>query len=560
MFVEYSAPEKDSQDFKNREIIARMVNDHFALYRDSYKYFNEQLFNPQVDDDIAELIGKDNSSLRLIKEIDNLEKFEGRDEGWQMFKDRFWEFSMFYHMNYKTFRKGKVQVGKNKVKLRKALISFYTEGHRIHFINRDLFQRTRYYPVIEDVNDETQKEKIVKKIDEILSRVNDNSLTKKNNIKLVISVNYADFFLCSTSESWSSCLSLQTDYEYAYWTGLPGLIGDKSRVLIYITDGKQKEFHGIKVDSMMCRTWGILCDDGKIHLLNWYPQEMLKAKELNEIFDKKLFSSEADFTSKRPVYPLWNDDGNSVFIYQDYTCFTPEGYIANGASGHGYFQNFSFGVPYFGDLYDIPESFESLMQRGENIEDYVYEGSEICCDCGDIIQYEEDVEWGPDNRPYCSSCFDENYYNCECGNTAHRDDLVEDYGTGEYYCPQCADELVLSEHNQELYHKERCYEFKNEDGTDAFIFKGEVDGNDEYTILPNGMACYTEDTIELEDGTITFYLYAVEDGKAVICKYSEKTVLKSEATYLPEVGGWVSNDELEAYRDSIQLKLKLGIA
>jgi hypothetical protein len=76
-------------------------------------------------------------------------------------------------------------------------------------------------------------------------------------LQLVISLNYADWFMASTGDSWSSCISLYSTYDECYWTGLPTLIGDKSRAMVYITekDGEKKNFAGIKVDKFLARTW-----------------------------------------------------------------------------------------------------------------------------------------------------------------------------------------------------------------------------------------------------------------------------------------------------------------
>ena len=77
----------------------------------------------------------------------------------------------------------------------------------------------------------------------------------KSGVQLVLSLNFADWFLASTAEKWTSCISLESDYEEAFWSGLPGLIGDKNRALLYITDGKQKDYYGIKVDRIIARSW-----------------------------------------------------------------------------------------------------------------------------------------------------------------------------------------------------------------------------------------------------------------------------------------------------------------
>lgn len=76
-------------------------------------------------------------------------------------------------------------------------------------------------------------------------------------LELVFTLNYADWFMASTGDSWTSCISLYSTYDECFWTGLPTLIGDKSRAMVYITEknGPKKEFYGIKVDKFHVRTW-----------------------------------------------------------------------------------------------------------------------------------------------------------------------------------------------------------------------------------------------------------------------------------------------------------------
>ena len=77
-------------------------------------------------------------------------------------------------------------------------------------------------------------------------------------LQIVLSLNFADWFLCSTAESWTSCLDLKSSHQSAFWASLPGLIIDKNRALVYITDGTKKEFCGITTDKFITRSWILL--------------------------------------------------------------------------------------------------------------------------------------------------------------------------------------------------------------------------------------------------------------------------------------------------------------
>lgn len=562
--LRYNAPEESSQDFQNRKIVDKMVREHFSLNSESYDYFKNQIFTPEVDEGIAEIIG-DSTSLRFEKSLDNLERFEGHDEGWQIFRSKFYSFVDRYRVTYKIFRSGKVEIKKNKLKLRKALLKFYLGHDNLAIINRDLFDAPHWNLIITKI--EGNEEIITKQIDSVLSRVNDNSITKKNNIKAVISANFADWFLCSTGESWSSCLSLTTDYEYAYWTGLPGLIGDKNRVMVYITNGKKKNFHGIEVDSMITRCWGILGEDGKINILTWYPNTMIPTKELNNIFGKDIFANEKetednDWVSKHPIRPLWNSEGKSRFIYQDYSTFTNKGYIKNSDSGHCYFRYNELGETRYGDMYDIPETFENLMEMGHTIDNYEYDNY-VCCDCGERIN-DDEVYNAPNGDVMCSYCFNESYFYCvSCNRTEHFDDGVTNESTGEIYCHYCADNhLVMSQHDDYYYEREDCYEIVDSHGyITGHILKREVrEGYADYIVLNDDRVCNPEDSIELNNGSVKLKVAALRDGDAVECKYTDEVILKEDATYLEDEGAWIDTEYLKKYQDSLQFKLKLGIA
>ena len=91
---------------------------------------------------------------------------------------------------------------------------------------------------------------IIKELSEFIGK---HKIPSNRELELVISLNPVDWFLCSTREKWSSCLNLEGGY--MFWPGLPTLIGDKNRALVYITDGRKKEFLGMEVDKFLTRSW-----------------------------------------------------------------------------------------------------------------------------------------------------------------------------------------------------------------------------------------------------------------------------------------------------------------
>lgn len=100
-----------------------------------------------------------------------------------------------------------------------------------------------------------------KKLLDVLIRIESEIIGKykkpnKKTIELVISLNPVDWLLCSTAESWGSCLNLESNY--MFYLGLPSLIGDKNRALVYLTDGTKKKYRKMEVDHFMSRSWTAL--------------------------------------------------------------------------------------------------------------------------------------------------------------------------------------------------------------------------------------------------------------------------------------------------------------
>lgn len=110
-------------------------------------------------------------------------------------------------------------------------------------------------------NEEEMKEFLNKVNDLVTDLIGEYKKPKAKSLELVVSLNPIDWFLCSTGEKWSSCMSLEGGY--LFWVGLPLLVGDKNRALIYITDGTKKEYQGMVVDRFLSRSWGMLLREKK---------------------------------------------------------------------------------------------------------------------------------------------------------------------------------------------------------------------------------------------------------------------------------------------------------
>jgi hypothetical protein len=134
--------------------------------------------------------------------------------------------------------------------------------------------------------------------------------------------------MCSTAEEWSSCLGLQNTCPACYWTGLPGIIGDKNRAMVYVTDGTKKNYRGIIVDKMITRSWIITMRNDKksptnIVFINSYPGIVNLREIASSAMNIKLYDNDEDGGQRSTYYfdmlyhNYSNDRKVNCNIYQD---------------------------------------------------------------------------------------------------------------------------------------------------------------------------------------------------------------------------------------------------
>ena len=343
---------------RNKEIISDIVGKAFSLRKDSLEKFNDLLQNREIAPEF-DFVDKDN--LRFVKEVEVAN--EGIDKSFNIFNGFFGCFGI----DYKSFIDNHVIDGKNKVKIQKFIFNkLSTEPDNFmdffnRFIRSDLYSSSFCNIIIGDklytetgehknpienidfeiirgikyskdepdkvcfkfrkketettiINLITPKEKMFDYINKDVLR---NIITKiyekigeskapTRKLYLVISLNFTDWLLCSTSEEWGSCLNLESNYDCAYWKGLPGLIEDKNRCMIYLTDGTKKNYHGIETYHIIARTWALLIkttkdDKARLNLVRSYPNsfnfldimknlnviDLISRKEIDEILENK---------------------------------------------------------------------------------------------------------------------------------------------------------------------------------------------------------------------------------------------------------------------------------
>lgn len=421
----------------NFEVIDGLVKEYFSLDYDSYKRFHELIMNPEkraeyIVPKLKKYLGEDQ---RAHFPIDKKLK-QSLDNGWCLFTDVFYKVTDEFNITYEDYMSNKLKVDKQEVKLFKFVKKWYMEQEEVI---RD--------EVVDKYSDFTNQgwrshdefERVFKEASEKIgvSKIPDKDLF------VTISFNFADWFMVSTSESWSSCLNLQSDYEACYWTGLPGLIIDPNRVLIYITDGKSKSYRGITVKRFINRTWGLFGDSEEVNNtivpVRYYPQKFLDGEDFLNLFPFSVAQRELkhheSFIAKRPFDKIFrNDYGESVYIYQDYTHFKFNNdnklFMETGESAYHKLTD----CDTFDEdtRYDYTEGLDGLIDAQCSISNYEDTGV-YCHECGERHR-EDDMFYGADDNLYCESCYGEMFINCYgCGESMWMDDAHRG-PDGDYYC------------------------------------------------------------------------------------------------------------------------------
>jgi len=465
------------QDKENNEKIKSLVKNYFGLEKDSMDYFNRQIDNPLIDDVYFEAFNKAGSSKIEFDLPANIQ--ETLDYGWQnVIKIYFEQFIYETGATYENFKSNKLEINKNVFKFKKAIVKFYTdkvfeaiesayaeisekENNGIKYNTEDIsyIVRTQVHNKInanfvrhivneavqyickklegQDLEVEASRRDIVTILENsinILWQDASNQKISSDSLKIVLTFSFADWFLCSTGESWGSCLSLAGN-SANYWYGLPGLIGDKNRIMIYITRGDEKDYRGIKTHHYLYRTWALLDNESRVNIVRWFPKEEIHNNALYDFlqektglrFNKVSMSHNEDFYSKHEVELIWTQDGYSLFPYQDYTDWT-EGdktHIISGDSGMLYKEKFSSNRYVLSDevyTYNAFSSLGDLIDKGVNICEARDEPVSYCSHCDERIEGEEYIT--PNGDVVCETCYHENYFHCEECNDVHHIDYA----------------------------------------------------------------------------------------------------------------------------------------
>ncbi len=431
-------------DLSNRKQIFELVSEHLGYDNSSLKRFEKQLFEPEFDEVFEELL-EDATDNRKRWAVDE-NYLQMLDRGWEFFQSYFSSFCEQYSISYHNYRGNFTIINKDRIKLRKALIDFYTANNGKNF-------------AIQFSTATGNKDYIVEIIDNHLNDINNRKLPK-NGIEVVLSLNFADWFACSSGESWSSCLRLGGNY--SYWAGLPGLIIDKNVAMLYITNRDKKSIFDIKdLDKIVSRSWILLDKKDNFGIVRWFPSNYLDIDRINRItkIHNKFYtiSGSFGFISKYKVNLLQHTNGASSYIYMDATYFDNNFNHLEGSCGFVYYKD---GECFEEDLFSLEGGLAGLIRRGTTIVEEGIVPKFQCYQCGDrvheaVVRYFED-------RGMCENCYDESVSYCDyCGDDHWNDDTQHIESVNETVCADCINEhFFRCNECKEYYYNDKLRSFE----------------------------------------------------------------------------------------------------
>jgi hypothetical protein len=445
-------------DINNLGIISKLVEKHFSLEESSLETFKKNLYERDIDPIYKNLLGE---NLRFYAPFD-INIVENLDESWRIFQN----FTLFVDAVKPTFEqyaKNKFLYEKNEYKLSKMLGIIY-DGRTPELIREIENISSMYYLSSYDALNAIKRDIEFGVLDR--NKLANYFLDKRlklsgEKINIVLSLNFADWFLCSTGESWSSCLSLESCYQECYWSGLPGFIADKNRCMIYITNGEKKNYQGIITDKFLHRGWGILGKNNELFIPVMYPTKRICGEKIAPIFGfSGLLDEINSFRSKYPINFLRYETGDSCFGYNDFSKISAEGenFYIKGSTNGGFFSVDKYNNLSSHNVFNYEEGLTYLVDKNETIQNFT--GSRICCsNCGNRVD-EEDYYTAPEGEPLCEDCYHETVCTCEiCSREMYADQAYSN-NNDELICQRCLDRYYITcEDCGELEHNDDSMEY-----------------------------------------------------------------------------------------------------
>ena len=415
---------------KNRESYLEICKNLWDLDEQSLEYISKRTSDDwEPVPELKSLIGLPDSTyedqrIRFNMDMSNpniQSFFEKDDQAYQLFRNSFrnvlgrLQNDYSCNIGYKEFIENKAIFKKNQTKIKKIFETVYAERH----ID---YER--------DSGGEYEKESCADWIVRKFERIGASKKSAKK-LQFVISFNPMDWFLASTAESFSSCFNLNNDSGgFQYCLGLPFLCGDKNRMMLYITNGAQKEFMGIKVDSVQTRTWCILDRSGNYNIVKWYPNDTVGTSPVAAITGVNAFKNRESFGhSKYPLDIISTKKGAVIGVYSDMGELKNEDdklwLVGSGKTGQQIFTKnlinvsgrgrssftFSDEMPYLRMLGLPSPKFRIQQWKKIGVHLDMFFPTLRCSSCG---EEKGGFVLRNDNGYLCYDCYKDNVFVCDC--------------------------------------------------------------------------------------------------------------------------------------------------
>jgi hypothetical protein len=430
---------------------------------ESMDIFIDRLRNPRIDESYGKYLDSD---LRKRWDYDpsltNEDNDEIEDPGYKEFKkffhiitcetclNSFSRDGRFTIININEFNENIKLYNKNKIKIKTYLMEFFLNTYAMASNFRFMLQDSLNYLLrtLPEIYEKLRKgeplseEELTKFIIKAFEKIGTFKNTKKsNNLQLVLSCNFADWLLSSTSENWTSCFDLSCGY---FWYAVPGLIGDMNRAFLYSTKGINKEFEGIKVEKVINRTWLLLDKKDNKNIVKFYPNrsafsDSIVKKITGDDSYRNEYSIRGGIEGKHPITPIFFEQGIYPTTSQDACKMyekNKELLIKIGESG---------GSQWFSkDLKELHEGREISVTRKylpfsskEKASSMFF--IRICNICGKIENLIEH-----DGKCFCKECFDKKYQVCgTCGNIHLTEENRILIINNKVFCVNCVDRYFI---------------------------------------------------------------------------------------------------------------------
>lgn len=301
---------------------------------------------------------------------------------------------------------------------------------------------------------------------EIITTLKDND---DGDLYFCVSRSPVDLMFCSTRQSYSSCMSLDSDC--CYWLSTGALTADPNRAIGFFTNGKLhkaiirgRTFRFYKYNQ---RAFLHLVSNGQIFIDREYPSlrhdttEVMKSAGYDATRDQTVrFTSQFNF-----IPPMIRDPHGDnqmalpYFDYIGYKDFRVKGKLrvsldTQGLSGSPLHFPINGGFDALNcidDLYnDDDEDRFTCEECGDthHIDDMIYGPDECyyCRDCADDaftlcghcneLAFDSDMFDTEEDGLICHRCYENHYMECrECQGIDHIDNMIEE--DGEWYCDYC---------------------------------------------------------------------------------------------------------------------------